>query len=114
MKNPGKNGPERRRNKLFVTLNTEYHVHDDRCVGVRDRLSGEWRDMHAALGGRLLGSFTKCNEGGLNPEQRPDRGHHLVFIRDRRDVVTSPVQSIERPPKAALRRYPTGLPGLPD
>jgi len=96
---------ERRLNKLFVTLNTEYHVHGDRCVAVRDRRSGAWHGEHSALGGRLLGAFSRCGQGGFNPEHQPGKGHHLVFIRDRRDVVTSPLEGVERPPRAALLRY---------
>ncbi|HEV8323039.1 MAG TPA: hypothetical protein VG389_15600 [Myxococcota bacterium] len=101
-------GAERRRNQMFVTLNTEYHVHGDHCVAVRDRRSGEWRAQHAALGARLLGAFARAGVGGFDPRdprEKPRHGDHLVFIRDRRDVVTSKVQLVARPPLDALRHY---------
>ena len=98
-------GPDRRRNKLFVTLNTEYHVHGDVCVGVRDRRSGAWLSGHRVLGGRLLGGFSVNNAGTLVPEPLPREGNRLVFYRDRRDVITSAVEQIARPPKDALPHY---------
>ena len=39
-------GKERRRHRLFVTQNTEYHLREQLCVGVRDLWSGRWRDDH--------------------------------------------------------------------
>ena len=42
-------GPERRRHRIFVTRNTEYHFRDDVCVAVRDRRTGSFLQGHLAL-----------------------------------------------------------------
>ena len=38
---PGYRGPERRRHRVFVTRNTEYHFRDGFCIAVRDRRTGQ-------------------------------------------------------------------------
>ncbi|HEV8323014.1 MAG TPA: hypothetical protein VG389_15475 [Myxococcota bacterium] len=98
-------GAERRHNKMFVTLHSEYHLHDDVCVAVRDRRTGDWFDRHRAVGCRLLGAFSLTQDGMMVPEPEPRTGHFLVFFGDRRDVVTSALQAIERPPKDAVQHY---------
>ena len=47
------NNNERRKHRLFVTQNTEYHLREETCVGVRDLWSGRWREDHPAVGRRL-------------------------------------------------------------
>ena len=45
-------GPERRRRKVYLTRNTEYHFLDEVCVAVRHRDSGQWRGRHQVWGRR--------------------------------------------------------------
>ena len=41
--------PERRRHRVYVTRNTEYHFRDGFCVAVRDRRSGDFLQGHLAV-----------------------------------------------------------------
>ena len=41
----GYSGPDRRKRRMYVTHNTEYHLHDGVCVAVRDK--------HTVLAGRI-------------------------------------------------------------
>ena len=100
------NGPERRRNCLFVTRNTEYHVRDQVCVAVRDRRTGAWIEKHAALMHRLSGGILFHPDGGVVPNVGTPRvGESLYFATRGRDVVTSPIIEITRPPKDVAARY---------
>jgi hypothetical protein len=88
----------RRRHRLFVTRHTEYHLRSDECVGVRDRITGQWLRDHAALRLRAI--------------RLPPNGHDVQWVGRRiqfwgqgTDVVTSPVVSTGRPPKESLERY---------
>jgi hypothetical protein len=92
---------------MYLTANSEYHLHADTCVAVRDRRTGAWLRDHRALGARLLGGFVPSPAGGLVPDQHPRAGHHLVFLRAGRDLVTSAVLAIDRPPKDAVDHYVT-------
>ena len=88
----------RRRHRMFVTKNTEYHLRLDECVGVRDRESGAWHRHHAALRLRAI--------------QVPPMGHDHSWVGRRlqfwgrdTDVVTSPVLEVARPEVECLPRY---------
>ena len=88
----------RRRHRMFVTNNTEYHLRLDECVGVRDRETGTWHRHHAALRLRAI--------------QIPPMGHDHCWIGKRlqfwgtgQDVVTSPVVEVGRPEREVLPRY---------
>ncbi|MCX4242779.1 hypothetical protein [Paraliomyxa miuraensis] len=88
----------RRRHRMFVTNNTEYHLRLDECVGVRDRETGAWHRHHAALRLRAI--------------QIPPMGHDHCWIGKRlqfwgagQDVVTSPVVEVGRPDRDVLPRY---------
>ncbi len=92
----------RRRHRLFVTRNTEYHLRDDECVGVRDRKSGTWLRDHAALRLRAI--------------ELPPHGHDHVFVGrriqfwgSRADVVTSAVEAVDRPPRESVGAYVSKL-----
>jgi len=100
-------GVERRHHWMFVTLNTEYHLRDRVCVGVRDRSTGRWLDRHPVLGQRLSMSFRNLPSHGLIPNMGvPHLGECLYFENGRdRQVVTSPVADVRRPPREALRNY---------
>lgn len=100
-------GNERRIHKVFVTRNTEYHVRQDTCVAVRDRRSGEWLRSHLALKNKIHGGIRFARNGGVVPNPGAPRiGESLFFHAAGRDLVTSPILSVERPHKATVSRYP--------
>jgi hypothetical protein len=97
---------ERRIHKVFVTRNTEYHVKQDVCVAVRDRRSGEWLRAHAASGNSVHGSLRFQPTGGVTPyDGLPRIGDSLFFHAEGRDLVTSAIVSVERPPRDVVRTY---------
>lgn len=100
-------GPERRRHRVYVTRNTEYHFRDGFCVAVRDRTTGRFLPGHLALQRRVQGGLKFFANGAIaaNPgEPRP--GEALYFASDERDLVTSPVETVERPTQALVLAYP--------
>jgi hypothetical protein len=104
--------PERRRHRVYVTRNTEYHFRDGFCVAVRDRRTGDFLQGHLAMRRRLHGGLKFFGNGAIVPnvgEPRP--GEALYFAADGRDLVTSPVESVGRPAKAVVAAYPEPLQG---
>jgi hypothetical protein len=96
-------GPERRRNRVLVTRNSEYYCRDGRCVGVRDRGTGEFVRTHPALGKRMTGGMLLSSQGGMevtSPES-VFAGERLCFSSCdgdlKRDIITSPLIAVERP-----------------
>ncbi len=92
-------GPERRRFRIYRTVNTEYHLDRNVCVAVRDPESGEFQLEHVALGSQLIGALAptySINSG------TPNKGERLCFTAD---VLTSPLKQIERPAKTIVDRY---------
>ena len=103
---------ERRIHHVFVTENTEYHVRRNRCVGVRDRRSGEWLPQHRAMQRRVAAAITLLANGSLTADQNlPIPGQRIIFDGES-SVLTGPVIAIERPPKAIVMAYPGTNPGL--
>jgi hypothetical protein len=106
----GYSGPERRRHRVFVTQNHEYHCRDGVCVAVRDITTGEFLPGHTAIGKRASAAVKLC-EDGIESISMPDDAHigeRLHFtsgVDDRHDVLTSALCSIERPPKEIVARY---------
>lgn len=99
--------PERRRHRVYVTRNTEYHFKDGFCVAVRDRRSGDFLAGHLAVRRRLHGGLKFFPNGAIVPNPgEPQPGEALYFAADGRDLVTSPVESIERPSKKVVEAYP--------
>lgn len=99
--------PERRRHRMYVTRNTEYHFRDGACVAVRDRRSGDFLQGHLALERRLQGGLKFFPNGAIVPNAGDPRpGEALYFATDGRDLVTSPVLTIDRPSKALVQAYP--------
>jgi len=99
--------PERRRHRVYVTHNTEYHIRDRRCVAVRDRRTGEFLQGHLAIDRSIAGGLKFFMNGGIAPnlgEPRP--GESLYFASEGRDLVTSPLESVERPPREVVLEYP--------
>ena len=105
---PSYPGPERRRRRVYVTRNTEYHVEDGTCVAVRDRRTREFMDGHLALERRVEGALKFFRNGSIAPNPgEPQPGESLYFARDGRDLVTSPLEAVERPDKATADGYPS-------
>lgn len=97
---------ERRRHRVYVTKNTEYHFRDGFCVAVRDRRTGDFLPGHLALRKRLHGGLKFYLNGAIVPNPGdPSPGEALYFAADGRDLVTSPVERIERPSKDLVRAY---------
>ena len=97
---------ERRIHKVFVTRNTEYHVKHRVCVAVRDRRSGEWLRAHLAQGHPVDGALRFQPTGGVTPNDGlPRVGDSLFFHAEGRDLVTSAIVSVERPPRDIIRQY---------
>jgi hypothetical protein len=99
-------GPERRRHRVFVTRNTEYHFRDGFCVAVRDRRTGEFLHGHLALRRRVHGGIKFFANGALAPNPgEPRPGESLYFASDGRDLVTSPLERVERPSRELAGAY---------
>lgn len=100
-------GPDRRFHRVFVTRNSEYHVRRDVCVGVRDRRTGGWLQNHLALRSTVSGGLKFHNNGAISAsDDMPDVGESLFFIASGRDLITSPVLSVYRPPSEVVAGYP--------
>jgi hypothetical protein len=100
-------GPERRRHRVYVTRNTEYHFRDGFCVAVRDRRTGEYLQGHLALHRRVQGGLKFFDNGGIAPNAGDPRpGESLYFASDGRDLVTSPLEGVERPELQVVNGYP--------
>ena len=104
---PDFGGKERRKHRAFMTRNTEYHFRDGLCVAVRDRRTGEWLPGHLALRRELFGSIRFFMNGSILPTPgEPKVGEALFFAAGGRDLITSPLESVERPAKAIVDDYP--------
>ena len=105
-------GPERRRHRVFVTRNTEYHLRDGVCVAVRDRTSKRWAEGHLALRLRMEGAVRVHSNGALIPIFSPPDAGDAIFFTYRtsegedRQLVTSRIEEVARPPKADVASYP--------
>ena len=100
-------GNERRIHRIFVTRNSEYHVRRHMCVGVRDRRTGDWLSGHVALRSTVSGGLKFHDNGAISAsEGLPTVGESLFFIAAGRDLITSPVLTIERPELSDVKTYP--------
>jgi hypothetical protein len=100
-------GPERRRHRVYVTRNTEYHFRDGFCVAVRDRRTGDFLQSHLALRRRIHGGLRFFLNGAIVPNPgEPKAGEALYFESNGRDLVTSPLETVERPAKEIVLAYP--------
>ncbi len=100
-------GPERRRHKMFVTRNTEYHFRDGVCVAVRDRRTGSWLPSHLALNRQLSGGVRVMPNGTAIPSCEPPKvGEALYFGTGGSELITSKLCDVERPEKALVHAYP--------
>ncbi len=100
-------GPERRRHRVYVTRNTEYHFRDGFCVAVRDRRTGDFLHGHLALRRRIHGGLRFFLNGAIVPNPGdPQVGEALYFEANGRDLVTSPLEAVERPTRDVVQAYP--------
>ena len=100
-------GPDRRRRRVYVTRNTEYHVQDGECVAVRDRRTHEFMHGHLARGRRVEGALKFFPNGSIAPNPgEPRPGESIYFASEGRDLVTSPLERVERPGLDAIDAYP--------
>jgi hypothetical protein len=105
-------GAERRRHRVFVTRNTEYHVRDDVCVAIRDRQAQRFRAAHIALNLKLQGAVKIGRHGLPLPDSEAPRvGSAIYFTREDADgreqqIVTSRIERIDRPEKRDVLSYP--------
>ena len=102
---------ERRRRFVYVTRNSEYHVFDDVCVGVRDKYSGQWCNDHGAIRNQLEGGARVLSNGAVVPTLRaPTVGDPIYFSmahsHEDDQIITSRLLSVARPRRADLTRYP--------
>ena len=99
-------GPERRKRQMYVTHNTEYHLHDGVCVAVRDRHTGEFDRHHQALGRKLEGALAQ-GQGVAGYHREPQVGDSMLFsLGKMREVITSAVERVTRPPRQLVQSYP--------
>lgn len=98
-------GTERRIHQVLVTQNTEYHIRRGVCVAVRDRRSGRWLRGHLALNSQVGGGL-RFGPGGMIPNAgKPSIGEAVFFHASGRDLVTSALVAIDRPPKHVVEAY---------
>jgi hypothetical protein len=108
----GYQGNDRRRHKVYVTRNTEYHVRDGICVAVRDRRSRSFRGAHLALNLKLEGGVRIYPNGAMIPNiENPDVGDAIFFTMmgadgESRQIVTSRLEKVDRPLKTTVALYP--------
>ncbi|MCC6556164.1 MAG: hypothetical protein IT372_24655 [Polyangiaceae bacterium] len=108
-------GKERRRHRVFITRNTEYHFRDDICVAIRDRQAKRFRGAHIALNLKLQGAVKVGRNGLALPDREEPRvGASIYFTREdpegrEHQIVTSRVERIDRPEKAVVMQYPPDL-----
>ncbi|MEJ7730559.1 MAG: hypothetical protein WKG00_15225 [Polyangiaceae bacterium] len=105
-------GSDRRRHRVYVTRNTEYHLRDGVCVAVRDRQSSAFRTAHIALNLKLEGIVKSYSNGAVLPHAGEPVIGDAIYFNDARDdgeerqIVTSKLERIDRPAKAVVIAYP--------
>jgi hypothetical protein len=98
-------GVDRRKNKLFVTRNSEYFTHDGVCLRVRDRRRDQWLERHEAIGHRLTGALHVPRSPDDSPVSFvPAPGDALVFEDGPHKVLTSALERVSRPPREVVAR----------
>lgn len=98
-------GPERRRNRVYRTQNSEYYCREDVCIAVRNRQTGDFIPHHRAIGLRMSGGIAFSKEGEMlsftKRGEVPQRGENLFFSETgnlERSVRTSALTEVTRPP----------------
>lgn len=105
----GYQGAERRKFFTYVTRNTEYHFREGTCVAVRDRRTGRFLIGHKAVGMQLVGGVDISPRGMRLPTNlTPEVGDALCLtesVESSHQIVTSRVESIERPTRETVKMY---------
>jgi hypothetical protein len=99
---------EKRRHKMYVTRNTEYHVKDDVCVGIRNVRNGDWILQSKVLGAKLIAALSALPQTAKRVSEfiRPKEGDNLVFLSmTGEDIVTTKIREVSRPPKHVIQYY---------
>lgn len=103
----GYRGPERRRHRVYVTRNSEYHFRDGCCVAVRDLRTRKFLPSHLAVRRRLSGGVRITQGGTCIPTLgEPQLGEALYFGDDGRELITSALCGVERPEETVVSSYP--------
>ena len=108
---PEYSGPERRKRRVYVTQNHEYHCKDGVCMAVRDTRTGDFVVEHVALGKTVTGAFLLRGGRGIGAIFLPEDvapGQRVYFSIDAHDpsaVMTSSLKSVERPPREVVAQY---------
>lgn len=102
-------GTDRRRHRVYITRNTEYHLRDGICVAVRDRETRRFKPAHLAVNLRLEGGVKIYSNGACVPNiADPQPGDAIFFsVRDDRQLVTSRIEAVDRPTKRDVAQYPS-------
>jgi len=97
---------DRRRHKMFVTRNSEYHMRDDICVGVRNTREDRWMDRSRLLSARLMGAVDSFSTLSSSACTEPAVGKFLLFVCENGElIVTTRLEVIDRPPMDAVQYY---------
>jgi len=104
-------GKDRRRHRMYITRNTEYHFRDNLCVAVKDRKTNVWLESHLALRRLLTGGVRVLPNGTAIPiAEPPDVGEALYFSDEEgRELITSRLCTVERPAKRVVDTYPKAV-----
>jgi hypothetical protein len=110
-------GPERRRRRVLVTRNSEYHCVDGVCVAVRDRTNGQFLRGHRAIGRHVDGSIRYYPTGGIaaaHDAAHVEPGEQVYLssgdIDDPGNLLTSELIALARPSKGIVAAYPMQQP----
>jgi len=99
---------EKRKHRMYVTRNTEYHMKNNVCVGIRNRKTGDWL-MHArALGARLIGTIASSMQrhNKFTIFLLPEVGNNLILLSPTGvDLVTTKIRAVHRPTIQSLKYY---------
>jgi len=97
-------GPERRKNRVLKTSNSEYHLRENCVVAVRDTETRAWQQTHRAVGEQLVGGIliTDCGSWRVNFDGA-EVGERLCFSND---LMTTPLVEVTRPSVDTVDSYP--------
>ena len=105
-------GQERRTRKVYVTRNTEYHLDAGVCVAVRDRATKRFQRAHIALRLKMEGAVRVYPTGAAVPVLGEARAGDAIYFNhpdpegEERQIVTSRIEMVGRPPKRDVLSYP--------
>ena len=97
-------GPERRKNRVMRTSNSEYHLRENCVVAVRDNETRSWQQDHRAVGQQLVGGILVTESAGWRVNfDGAELGERLCFSND---LMTSPLVEVRRPSVDTVDSYP--------